>query len=371
MAYGLRTQTARIFVFGKKVYLLLGAVFVIALVAYLWMVPSGNEVRLIGIVSGTEVIVSPQLSGRLVRLLVDEGTEVRKGQLVAELDPAELQAQFDGAKAAVASLDAQVGEAERTWLWTRDQTEAAIRQARAAADAASAQVEEARADLWKDRQNGKRIQELFEQGVVSAQDRDVADAAIQASEAHAKSLANTVEARKADLETAMAGRKQVEALQSRVVSLKAQLVQSQEELKQSQIRLDYSKVNAPIDGVVVLRVAKQGEMVAVGDAIVVLLDADHLWVRADVEENLIDSIRIGDRLPVRLPSGAQIEGSVIFKGVEGDFATQRDVSRSKRDIKTFAIKVAVPNSDRKLFTGMTATVILPKSIGAKSRVAGI
>ena len=62
---------------------------------------------------------------------------------------------------------------------------------------------------------------------------------------------------------------------------------------------------------------------------------------------------------VKLPSGDIIEGSVIFKGVENDFATQRDVSRTKRDIKTFAIKVAVPNPERRLFTGMTATVLLP------------
>jgi HlyD family secretion protein len=45
--------------------------------------------------------------------------------------------------------------------------------------------------------------------------------------------------------------------------------------------------------------------------------------------------------------------------VESDFATQRDVSRTKRDIKTFAIKVAIPNSGRTLMSGMTATVLLP------------
>ena len=65
-------------------------------------------------------------------------------------------------------------------------------------------------------------------------------------------------------------------------------------------------------------------------------------------------------MKVQLPSGDEIEGKVFFKGVESDFATQRDVSRTKRDIKTFAIKVAVPNSNRRLFTGMTATVLLPQ-----------
>ena len=62
---------------------------------------------------------------------------------------------------------------------------------------------------------------------------------------------------------------------------------------------------------------------------------------------------------MRLPSGNTIEGTVFFKGVESDFATQRDVSRTKRDIKTFEIKVAIPNAERRLFTGMTAYVLLP------------
>jgi HlyD family secretion protein len=52
--------------------------------------------------------------------------------------------------------------------------------------------------------------------------------------------------------------------------------------------------------------------------------------------------------------------------VEGDFATQRDVSRTKRDIKTFAIKVSLPNADRRLFTGMTATVLFPSTHDKRS-----
>jgi HlyD family secretion protein len=57
---------------------------------------------------------------------------------------------------------------------------------------------------------------------------------------------------------------------------------------------------------------------------------------------------------------------VFFKGVENDFATQRDVSRTKRDIKTFAIKVSLPNDGGRLFTGMTATILLPQPPGKTS-----
>ena len=356
---------------GRKVYILLGLVFLVALIGYLLMVPGGKDIPLIGVVSGTEVLVSPQISGRLSRLLVDEGSEVRQGQLVAELDSTELQAQAAAAEAAVGSLEARTVEARRTWTWTRDQTEAAILQAEAASRAAFAQLDEARAGLWKDRQSLKRVQELFDRGIASAQDRDVADATVQASEARVKSLENNLQAKQADLQSALAGRKQLDALQSQIVSLEAQRTQVEADLQQSKIRLGYAKITAPIGGVVTLRVARQGEMVAAGGTIVVVLDVDHLWVRADAEESLMDSIGLGDRLPVVLASGARLEGTVIFKGAEGDFATQRDVSRSKRDIKTFAIKVAVPNSDRKLATGMTATVMLPRSAAAKHGSAGM
>jgi HlyD family secretion protein len=82
-------------------------------------------------------------------------------------------------------------------------------------------------------------------------------------------------------------------------------------------------------------------------------------VRADVEETYIDRIRIGDKLTVRLPSGEEREGTVFYRGVDAGFATQRDVSRTKRDIRTFEIRIRTDNRDRRLAVGMTAYVLLP------------
>jgi len=75
--------------------------------------------------------------------------------------------------------------------------------------------------------------------------------------------------------------------------------------------------------------------------------------------NLIDRIRLGDHLRVPFPSGMEKEGTVFFRGVDADYATQRDVSRSKRDIKTFEVRLRVDNSDRRIWPGLTAYVVLP------------
>jgi HlyD family secretion protein len=96
-----------------------------------------------------------------------------------------------------------------------------------------------------------------------------------------------------------------------------------------------------------------------GQPIVTLVNQDDLWVRVDVEETYIDRVRVGDTLTVRLPSGAERQGTVFYRGVNAGYATQRDVSRTKRDIKTFELRLRVDNSDRRIAVGMTAYVVLP------------
>src|SRR5580692_240735 len=96
---------------GKKFVVLLSIVFVIALAIYILTTPRGSDIPLTGVIDGNEVIVSPQIMGRLIKLTVDEGSEVKKGDLIAELDPKELEASLAAAKANVTSLEEQVNEA--------------------------------------------------------------------------------------------------------------------------------------------------------------------------------------------------------------------------------------------------------------------
>ncbi len=344
---------------GRKFIVFLGVVFLIALVVYFVTTPWGKEMPLIGVVDGNDVIVSPQITGRMIKLTVDEGSDVKKGMLIAELDPKELQANLAAAKANVVSLEEQVHEANHNYSWTNDQTDASLTQAQAVLTSTRAQLDQARANLWRDQTDFQRTQALFDEGVESSMDRDHAQATLDASKANVKSLEDSVNAQAAAFNVAKANRRQVDVRKSEVATVLAQLEQARATEAQIATQLGYTEIYAPIDGIVSVRVAKQGEVVQEGSPIVVVVDVDHLWVRADVEETFIDSVQFGQKLQVKLPSGDILEGQVFFKGVENDFATQRDVSRTKRDIKTFSIKVSVPNPDRRLFTGMTATILLP------------
>jgi HlyD family secretion protein len=343
----------------SKFFVFVGVLFVIALAIYFTTTPRGSEIPLTGIVTGNDVIVSPQLAGRMIRLNVDEGSEVHKGDLIAELDPAEYISALNSASANVRMLEEKVNSAQSTRSWTDDQTNAFLRQAEAALTSTQSQLAQAQANLWRDQQTFKREQALFDAGVEPAQNRDVADAAERASAATVKSFEDQVRAAAAQVAVARANRKQLNVQQSDLGATRAQLQQARADKVTAEVNLGYMKIYAPLSGIVSVRAARQGEVLQAGQPIVTILDIDHLWVQADVEESYIDAVQYNQHLKIRLPSGDMLDGTVFFKGVESDFATQRDVSRTKRDIKTFSIKVAVPNTGRRLISGMTATVLLP------------
>ena len=95
-----------------------------------------------------------------------------------------------------------------------------------------------------------------------------------------------------------------------------------------------------------------------GQAIVTLVDLSDTWARAAIPETEADHIGLGDTLRVRLPGGTVTQGKVFYKAAEADFATQRDVGRRKRDIRTLVLKVRLDNPKGAYVPGMTAEVLI-------------
>jgi multidrug efflux pump subunit AcrA (membrane-fusion protein) len=157
----------------------------------------------------------------------------------------------------------------------------------------------------------------------------------QASDAAVKSLEDQVRAVEAQVAVATANRKQLDVQQSDLAATRAQLQQARADKATADVHLGYTKIFAPLDGIVSVRAARQGEVLQVGQPIVTVLDVDHLVGAGGRRGKLHRSVGLNQHIKVQLPSGAILDGTVIFKGVESDFATQRDVSRTKRDIKTF------------------------------------
>jgi multidrug efflux pump subunit AcrA (membrane-fusion protein) len=188
---------------------------------------------------------------------------------------------------------------------------------------------------------------------VSAQELDAARTAQTTAQGKLDALKKQIDAQRATVALARSSAEQTAVRRSQVQTSEHMKQAASAQSAKASVRLRYTEIHAPIDGIVDVRAARVGEIVSPGQPIVTLINPDDLWVRADVEESYID------RVTVRLPSGAEREGTVIYIGADAGFATQRDVSRTKRDIKTFEVRLRVDNTDRRLAVGMTAYVLMP------------
>ncbi|HTS36205.1 MAG TPA: efflux RND transporter periplasmic adaptor subunit [Candidatus Solibacter sp.] len=342
----------------NRFLILLGIIFLISVTYYYFSTGHSRDLDLVGTVDANQVIVSAQVEGRIQKLLVDEGTPVKAGDLIAVLDPSELQAQEAAATATISSLRNKVAEMQHTEASTSGSTSSDVANAEAKLSSAKAQLLQAQAALDRTQSDSRRTVELAKAGVASDQERVQAETSLQAAQATVQAQKDLVNAAEADVKAALARTHQANAAKSTVASTQADLKNAIAQKNQAAVRLGYTNVYAPVTGTVSVRAARQGEVVNIGAPIVTIVDLNDTWVRAAIPETYADHIGYGDQLRVRLPGGTETRGKVFFKGVEGDFATQRDVSRMKRDIKTIVLKVRLDNPKGAYVPGMTADVLV-------------
>ena len=345
----------------NKFFILLGIIFVIASIYYYFSADHSSDLVLIGTVDANQVIVSAQVEGRIQKLLVDEGTPVKAGDLIAVLDPSELQAQEAAATATIASLQQKVAEMQHTEKSTSGSTTSDVANAQAKLSSVKAQLLQAQATLDRTESDSRRVIELAKAGIASDQERVQAETNLRAAQATVQAQQDMVTAAEADLKAATARTYQANAAKSTVAATEADLKNAIAQKNQAAVRLGYTNIYAPVSGTVSVRAARQGEVVNIGAPIVTIVDLSDTWARAAIPETYADHIGYGDTLRVRMPGGTVTNGKVFFKGVEGDYATQRDVSRRKRDIKTIALKIRLDNPKGAYVPGMTAEVLVSPS----------
>jgi multidrug resistance efflux pump len=344
---------------AKRVVLVAALVAGVGATVYYVASRPASSLVLTGIVTTNDVVVSPLVGGRIERLLVAEGDTVAPGQLLAVIAPDELRADTSYYAHSAEGLSSEVAGAETALRYQRSQTADQIRQAEAVLASAEAQVEEAQATLDNARTTLERNRGLAGYGIITPQDLESSRTAYESASAHVAALKKQVDADRAALSLARATADQVAIKESQVLTERQQFEAATAQRTKADVRLAYAEVHAPLAGFVDVRAVREGEVVNAGQPLLTLINPDDLWVRADVEETYIDRVRLGDRLTVRLPSGLERQGTVFYRGADAAFATARDVSRTKRDIRTFEVRLRVDNRDRRLAVGMTASVLLP------------
>jgi HlyD family secretion protein len=345
----------------NRVFLILGLLTIGSLIWYFVTVRPSTDLQLIGTVDANEVLVSSKIQGRIQTLTVDEGQEVKAGQLIAIIESDDLQAARKAAEANESSQKGKLGETVETERQTRGEVGSAAVNAEALLQAARASLAQAQAQYDHQQADTSRTVALAQQGIMSEQSKDDAVTSLQAAKAAVDTARDNVSAAEASLRQARAHELLASVAARTVDSTRDLVVNARALAEQAKVEAGYAQVFAPVSGKVNVRAARQGEVVAAGAPIVTIMDLTQTWIYAPLPETQADAVQLGDSLRVVMPSGATVQGKVINKAAEADFATQRDVSARKRDIKTVQLKLLIDNPGERFVPGMTAEVYIPKS----------
>jgi len=345
----------------NRVFLILGLLTIGSLIWYFVTVRPTTDLQLIGTVDANEVQVSSKIQGRIQTLTVVEGSEVKAGQLIAIIESDDLNAARRAAEANADSQKGKLGEVVETERETRGETSTATVTAEAQVRAAKASLAQAQANYEHQKADTSRIVALAQQGIMSAQSKDDAETSLQAAQAAVDTAAQNVAAGEAAVRQARAHEMLATVAARTVVSTRDAAENARALAEQAAVQNGYAQIYAPVSGRVNVRAARQGEVVAAGATIVTIMDLTQTWVYAPLPETQAEAVQLGDSLRILMPSGVSVQGKVINKAAEADFATQRDVSARKRDIKTIQIKMIIDNPGERFVPGMTAEIYIPKS----------
>ena len=292
------------------------------------------------------VQVGSQVSGNILALYADFNSKVTKGQLIARIDPAPLQAKVDQAQANVQAAQANAISAQ-----------ANVQKALASVQAANAAVANARAGVSKAQaaandaksKSDRRVM-LAKEGVLSKEDMETA---LQT----ASSAAVDVEAEQAQQRAAEDNVKvalaEVEAAKTQMAATQAQVKQAQASLAAAQIDLNNTFIKAPVDGVVVARNVDVGQTVAASLAAPTLFqiaqDLTKMQVDTNVSEADVGRVKVGQAATFTVDAYP----GRIFRGA---VTAVRQAPINVQNVITYDVVVGVSNPDLKLFPGMTANV---------------
>lgn len=305
-----------------------------------WHYNRGGEARkhltLHGNVEVRQVALAFNVSGRVARVLAQEGDRVQPGQVLAELDTEQLR---NAVAEAEARVDAQNQVVARLEAGSRPEE---IRQARA-------QVEAARADMINAEQNYRRLQSLAKQNFVSQQRADEARYALDAARARLNAVEET-------LQLLRAGPRRED-----IAAAKATLAAQQAALALARRTLQDGSLKAPQEAVVENRILEAGDMASPQQPVYTLALVKPIWVRAYVSEPDLGKLRLGDTAFVLTDSypDKRYRAWIGFISPTAEFTPKSVQTEEVRTTLVYQVRVFVCDAQGELRLGMPATVQVP------------
>jgi HlyD family secretion protein len=294
-----------------------------------------NLISATGTIEAVEVRISSQLLGEVKDILVEEGAKVKRGDILALVDHANLDFQLQQAEA---NMDLAQAQSDLVHKGARSED---IRQAEEALKQAEAGLEVARKDA-------ERARDLALKGSATAKQKDDAEARLTVADAQHRQAAELLK----KLRT-ISRPEDIRSAEARLAQAKAAA-----DLLRKTI-LDCT-VTAPADGVITGRLAEPGEYVIPGGGLLVLSRLDSVYVMIYLTEQELGRIRLGDAAEVRIDAfpDRSFPGRVSYISPEAEFTPKNVQTKEDRVKLVFGVKIEIPNPDGLLKPGLPADAVV-------------
>jgi membrane fusion protein (multidrug efflux system) len=336
--------------------------------------------------------VSARVSGHVIKLNVQDNQYVQAGTVLVEIDPADYQLAYDKAKADYADARAAALAAgvnvPITSISTSGQvsaTEADVNSARAGIEvalhqyqAAKAQLQQAEANDVKAQNDLGRYKQLISKQEISQQQFDQAVAAAQGSSAGVEAARATVDAAQQQVTqaqgklvqaqsnwaTARTAPRQMQVTRARAASAVAEVQRMKANLDQAQLNLQYTKVVAPVNGIVSDRTVEVGQNVAPGQELMKVINLDDIWATANFKETQLREMKPGQRVVIDVDAnGRKYYGRVdSIAGASGArfslLPPENATGNYVKVVQRIPVKIELDpgsNKDHQLRPGMSVT----------------
>ena len=353
-----------------------------------------NRILVSGNIELNQVDIAFKTSGRLIERTVDEGDTVQKGMVIARLDREQLLRQRETAEAALQTSEALLGEATSALKWQLATMQAdlqlrhadlsaaesqllqlkngsrpqEIQEAKAAVAAAQSQYDQAKKD-WE------RAQTLYKNDDISTSQHDQfrtrfesADANLnQAREKAAlvmsgprsetiETAAAQVERARASLKIGQANSIETTRREQEIMARRADIGRARAQIALIDTQLADTIAVSPISGVVLVKAADVGEVLAPGTSVVTVGDIDHPWLRAYIREQDLGRVKLGSKAKVTTDSfpGKAYDGRVSFISSEAEFTPKQIQTTEERVKLVYRIKIDIDNPHHELKSNMPA-----------------
>jgi HlyD family secretion protein len=353
-----------------------------------------NRIVVSGNIELTEVNIAFKTAGRLIERNVDEGDAVKKGQVIARIDRDQLVAQREREAAGLASAESQLSQARTSLEWEKQTLSADIETRRAdlgAAEArlaelkngsrpqekldAKAAVDSAASEVERAKKDWDRAQTLFKNDDISASQFDQYRNRFESGEAALKQVkereglvlagprveqiagqeAMVARARGA-LKTAEANQLEMKRREQELTTRRAESTRSRASLSLIDSQLSDTVATSPVDGVVLVKAADVGEVLAPGTSVVTVGDIEHPWLRGYVNETDLGKVKLGAKVRVTTDSykGKIYIGRVSFISSEAEFTPKQIQTQQERVKLVYRIKIELDNPQHELKSNMPA-----------------